>query len=206
VDAQPMAEHWQQIYTARRADALSWFQESPDRSLELLLTPPLQHDAAILDVGGGASRLVDALLARGYTDVTVLDLASAALEQSAKRLGAHADRVHWITADITQWKPERRYEAWHDRAVFHFLTSAEQRAAYRAVLEAALAPDGVAVVATFALDGPERCSGLPVVRYSPESLAAELGPAFILTDACGEDHTTPAGSTQRFQWSRFQRR
>ncbi|MHB1958951.1 MAG: class I SAM-dependent methyltransferase [Acidobacteriaceae bacterium] len=198
-------EHWQQMYSTRQEQELSWFEETPAISIELLLTPQLDTDAPVLDVGGGASRLVDALLDRGFTQPAVLDISEAALEQSKLRLAGRASQVRWIVADITQWEPDRTYRAWHDRAVFHFLTTEKQRLAYRAVLEQAVAPGGIVVIGTFALDGPERCSGLPVQRYSPESLAAELGPAFACTAVRCIDHVTPAGKVQRFQFSRFAR-
>ncbi|MHB1744723.1 MAG: class I SAM-dependent methyltransferase [Acidobacteriaceae bacterium] len=198
-------EHWQQMYSTRQEQELSWFEEAPAISIELLLTPQLDTDAPVLDVGGGASRLVDALLNRGFTRPAVLDISEAALEKSKLRLAGRASQVHWIVADITEWKPDRQYRAWHDRAVFHFLTAEEHRRAYRSVLEKAVAPGGNVVIGTFALDGPERCSGLPVQRYSPESLAAELGPAFACKAVRCIDHVTPAGKTQRFQFSRFVR-
>ncbi len=198
-------EHWQQIYSTRQEQELSWFEDTPGISLELLLTPPLDQDASVLDVGGGASRLVDALLDRGFTAPTVLDISEAALQKSKMRLAGRAALARWIAADITEWQPDRDYRAWHDRAVFHFLTTEEQRLAYRSVLEKAVVPGGVVVIGTFALDGPERCSGLPVRRYSPESLATELGRSLRLTADRMTEHRTPAGKAQRFQFSRFVR-
>jgi SAM-dependent methyltransferase len=199
-------EHWQQMYSTRQEQELSWFEEAPAISLELLLAPPLEIDAPVLDVGGGASRLVDALLDRGFTQAAVLDISEAALEKSRLRLDARASHVRWIVSDITRWEPDVKYRAWHDRAVFHFLTTAEQRFAYRSTLEKAVAPGGTVVIGTLALDGPERCSGLPVQRNSPESLAAELGRSFSLTTVRWVDHATPAGKVQRFQFSRFNRK
>jgi len=199
-------EHWNQMYSTRREQELSWFEEAPAISLELLLTPELHKDLPVLDVGGGTSRLVDALLDRGFTQPSVLDISAAALEKSKRRLASRASQVRWIVADITTWEPDRQYSAWHDRAVFHFLTTEEQRLAYRSALEHAVAPGGAVVIGTFALDGPERCSGLPVRRYSPESLAAELGSAFACTAVRCIDHATPAGKVQRFQFSRFDRK
>ncbi len=198
-------QHWQQIYSTRQEQELSWFEDAPSISLELLLTPPLDKDAPILDVGGGTSRLPDVLLDRGFTQLAVLDIAASALEKSANRLAGRASHVRWICADITQWEPDRAYRAWHDRAVFHFLTAEEPRLAYRSTLEKAVVPGGVVVIGTFALDGPERCSGLPVRRYSPKSLAAELGRPFRLTADRMAEHRTPAGKAQRFQFSRFVR-
>ncbi len=205
MDELQATEHWQQIYSTRQEQELSWFEDTPGISLELLLTPPLDQDASVLDVGGGASRLVDALLDRGFTAPTVLDISEAALQKSKMRLAGRAALARWITADITEWQPDRDYRAWHDRAVFHFLTTEEQRLAYRSVLEKAVVPGGVVVIGTFALDGPERCSGLPVRRYSPESLAAELGHHFRLTADRMAEHRTPAGKAQGFQFSRFVR-
>lgn len=205
MDELQATEHWQQIYSTRQEQELSWFEDTPGISLELLLTPPLDQDASVLDVGGGASRLVDALLDRGFTAPTVLDISEAALQKSKMRLAGRAALARWIAADITEWQPDRDYRAWHDRAVFHFLTTEEQRLAYRSVLEKAVVPGGVVVIGTFALDGPERCSGLPVRRYSPESLAAELGHHLRLTADRMTEHRTPAGKAQRFQFSRFVR-
>lgn len=196
-------QHWDEVYARKAEDAVSWFQPRPEASLALIAATGLERHEPIVDVGGGASRLVDHLLAEGHTDVTVLDVAAAALAKSRARLGKAADGVHWIVADITRWQPERRYRLWHDRAVFHFLTDPADRAAYRRALEAGLAPGGQAVIASFALDGPERCSGLPVQRYSPATLAAELGPAFNLLEQLQEEHATPAGKPQRFQYSVF---
>lgn len=155
-------EHWNKIYATRQEQELSWFEEAPAISLELLLTPRVDIHAPVLDVGGGTSRLVDGLLDRGFTQPAVLDISAAALEKSKSRLASRASQVRWIVADIVTWEPDRQYSAWHDRAVFHFLTGQEQRLAYRSALEQAVAPGGTVVIGTFALDGPERCSGLPV--------------------------------------------
>jgi SAM-dependent methyltransferase len=159
----------------------------------------------IIDIGGGASRLVDHLIDRGFQDVTVLDLSEAALEAAKARLGGRAARVHWIVADVTAWEPPKAYDVWHDRAAFHFLTEERDRAAYVARLERALKVGGHAIMATFALDGPERCSGLPVVRYDPASLGRTLGRAFQLVDTRRHAHATPWGSDQSFQFSVFRR-
>lgn len=150
--------------------------------------------------------LVDQLIANGWTDLSVLDISQEALDVARQRLGSHGTMVKWIVADIATWRPLRRYDIWHDRAVFHFLTEADDRNAYRSALEAAVAPGGHAIIATFALDGPERCSGLPVVRYAPGALANELGPNFALIDSWNERHQTPLGSAQPFSWVLFERR
>ncbi len=158
----------------------------------------------MIDIGAGAGVLVAALAARGLTDLAALDLSETALAQARARL-AGGPEVDWIVADVLGWRPARRYDIWHDRAAFHFLTDPADRQAYRATLAAALAPGGHAVLGTFAPDGPERCSGLPVVRYDADSLAAELGPGFRLIAAARDDHRTPAGALQRFQFGLFRK-
>jgi trans-aconitate methyltransferase len=161
--------------------------------------------SGIIDIGGGASRLVDCLVFRGYEDVTVLDLSEAALAAARSRLGEIAGRVTWVAADVTIWEPSRTYDIWHDRAAFHFLTEREDQAAYVARLRRAVRPGGHAIIGTFAPDGPERCSGLLVSRYDATSLAATLGRGFELIDARRHEHVTPWGATQKFQFSTFRR-
>ena len=197
--------HWQDVYTKKVENEVSWFQENPAPSLELMAQVGATPASAIIDVGGGASRLVDHLVDRDFEDVTVLDLSEAALTAAKARLGGRAARVHWIVADVTAWEPPRTYDIWHDRAAFHFLTEERDRAAYVARLERALKAGGHAIMATFALDGPERCSGLPVVRYDPASLGRTLGRAFQLVDSRRHAHATPWGSDQSFQFSVFRR-
>jgi SAM-dependent methyltransferase len=199
-------QHWQEVYSTKGEMEVSWFQDRPQTSLGLIAQTGLVPAAAsVIDIGGGASRLVDALLAEGWRDITVLDIAGAALARAQARLGDGAARVDWIVADITAWQPQRRYDLWHDRAVFHFLTAPEDRAAYKAALSTAVPAGGHVVIGSFALDGPERCSGLPVRRYSPESLQTELGEGFVLQQSLLEGHQTPAGRMQNFQFSRFRR-
>lgn len=154
-------EHWDGVYGARSEDELTWFEATPSISLELVGLY-LRPGDALIDIGAGASRLVDALLDKGFSPLTVLDLSGSALEVSRQRLGDRGDGVNWIEADVTTWRPNRDYVVWHDRAVFHFLTDAEARAAYAHAMCQALRPDGVAIIATFADDGPEKCSGLPL--------------------------------------------
>ncbi|MDH3579382.1 MAG: class I SAM-dependent methyltransferase [Hyphomicrobiales bacterium] len=198
-------EHWNAAYASSAPDRVSWYQQTPTLALELIAGCDLAPDAAIVDVGGGASTLVDALLAAGYRNVSVLDVAATALSAARERLGDRASAVTWLEADITRWRPQSAYDLWHDRAVFHFLTRAADRAAYTEALEAALAPGGHAIIATFAPDGPEQCSGLPVERYSAESLAQELGPGFALAEVRHETHVTPGGGAQAFIYCRFVR-
>jgi trans-aconitate methyltransferase len=195
--------HWEDVYRQKPEDTVSWFQPRPEISLDLIHAAGAQKSDALIDIGGGASRLTDCLLAEGFADVSVLDIAEPALQKASTRLGGAAAQVHWIAADITQWQPPRKYRLWHDRAMFHFLTDPAERAAYRKTLGAALLAGGTAIIASFSPDGPERCSGLPVQRYTPEALAAELGPEFRLTARRAEAHVTPAGKIQQFQYSVF---
>ena len=205
MSAMQVREHWERIYSSHSEEDLSWFEPTPSISLDLLLTPSLKKDGAILDVGGGSSRLADALIDRGFTNVTVLDLATPALEKSKTRLGDRASLVRWITADITGWQADTAYNAWHDRAVFHFLVEEDARRAYVAAMEKFLVPGALVVIGTHSTLGPERCSGLPVRRYSAHSLAAELGDGFRWTATRKLEHITPSGEMRHFQFSRFVR-
>ena len=189
--------HWETVYGRRPYTTLSWYQAQACRSLALLEAFASPRDA-LVDVGGGASVLVDDLLARGFEDLTVLDVSAAALDVSRQRLGESASRVRWIEADITTWRPERRYDAWHDRAVFHFMTTHERQEAYLAALRAGTAAGALVIVATFAPDGPQACSGLPVQRYDAEGLARRFGPDFALLERADEVHETPGGAAQKF--------
>jgi SAM-dependent methyltransferase len=197
--------HWENVYATKGEDEVSWFQENPAPSLELIDMARLPPEAAIVDVGGGASRLVDGLLACGYRTVTVLDISEAALGVTKARLGERANRVQWVATDVTIWKPLQTFDLWHDRAAFHFLTDEVARSAYVDRLKNALKAGGHVVIGTFAPDGPERCSGLPVVRQDASNLAAMLGASFELVDARRHEHITPWGSNQRFQFSTFRR-
>lgn len=198
--------HWQKVYTDKATDEVSWFQESPAPSLEALGRLGARADRSLIDVGGGASNLVDALLEQGWDDLTVLDISQAALEAARRRLGDGAAKVDWLVADITHWSPSRTFGVWHDRAVFHFLTDAADRAAYRERLARALEPEGMAIIATFSPAGPEKCSGLPVQRYDAAGLAAEFQGELLLVDHWLEAHRTPWGSDQSFNWCLFRRR
>ncbi|MDX8400278.1 MAG: class I SAM-dependent methyltransferase [Gallionellaceae bacterium] len=192
-------DHWEKVYTSKQTDAVSWFQPHADLSLDLIQSTAAEHDAAIIDVGGGASTLVDDLLANRYTDLTVLDLSAAALQAARERLGEQESKVQWLEADITQVElPKKRYDIWHDRAVFHFLTTKEQRDAYVHTVFHSVKPGGHVIVATFAEDGPEQCSGLPVMRYNADDLHDEFGEAFILQRHQKEAHQTPFGTVQQF--------
>lgn len=197
--------HWQGVHEGRQEAELSWFQEHPETSVSLIGRAGFGQAARIVDVGGGASRLVDHLLDAGHGCVTVLDIADAAIAKARARLGDRAEKVAWVAADVTRWTPESPFDIWHDRAVFHFLTEAPDRKAYTAGMAAAVRPGGQAIVATFALDGPEKCSGLPVRRYDAEGLAAEFAPRFRVVESFSEGHVTPGGKVQRFLFCRMVR-
>lgn len=198
------ARHWQRIYRARSPAELSWYEPVPQHSLDLIRAARLSLSDPILDVGGGASELVDHLLAAGYTDVTVLDIAPSALDIARARLGLSGSRVKWIAGDVLSFEPQRRYALWHDRAVLHFFTTPTDRSRYLKVLAEALVPEGHLVLATFGPAGPSRCSGLPVQRYSEEDLSALLLPRFRLRRSEMENHRTPTGQVQPFLWSWWQ--
>lgn len=197
-------EHWNRIYQTKGSQDVSWYQRCPDVALELIAASIGSEDAGIIDVGGGASTLVDFLLDAGYTRLAVLDLSGVALSHSRSRLGAGADRVEWLEADVASFEPPHRFGLWHDRAVFHFLTATEDRRGYVATLRRTLQPGGAVIISTFALDGPQKCSGLDVVRYDEQSILAELGPEFRLRQVRRETHVTPSQSEQRFIYFRFQ--
>jgi len=191
--------HWDSVYRDRTPTQVSWFQEHSLLSLQFIQLTGVEKAGRIIDVGGGASTLVDDLLADGFTQVTILDISHSALEAAQHRLGRRASQVSWLKADITQVSlSSQLYDVWHDRAVFHFLTSPEDRRKYVEAVERAVKPGGHVIVATFAPDGPLRCSGLDVVRYSPAALHAEFGVDFELVDNTREIHRTPMGTVQQF--------
>ena len=192
-------EHWDSVYRTKPADGVSWFQPHLERSLAFLEAAKVGLDARVIDVGGGASTLVDDLLERGYTNVTVLDLSQAALDATQARLGERAARVRWLCADVTDARlPEAAYDFWHDRAVFHFLRDPAARTRYVDAVRRSLKPGGHIVVATFGPHGPEKCSGLEVMRFSAEALHDEFGPDFAREADATEMHTTPWGTEQEF--------
>ncbi len=191
--------HWSNIYTTKQPTDVSWYQVEPTRSLDFIAASGIPHDAPIIDVGAGASTLVDHLLKRGYSDITLLDISGEALGKTRERLGADAERVRWIEGDATTVNlPAAHYALWHDRAVFHFLTDADARKRYIEQVLRALKPGGHVIVATFASDGPEKCSGLEVVRYDAETLHDTFGASFTPISSARETHQTPWGSEQRF--------
>jgi SAM-dependent methyltransferase len=200
----PLSTHWDHVYTTKADDSVSWFESSPSFSLELIEAAGIGL-GAVIDIGGGASRLVDALVAKGHTHVAVLDLSAKALEIAKARLGNQASAVEWIVGDVTEWVPTSRYDLWHDRAAFHFLTAPDDQAAYAKALHSALNPGGVAIIGTFAPDGPEKCSGLRVARHDAASIGQIIGSGFILIHERLYDHVTPGGSVQKFQFSSFRK-
>ncbi|MCG3181831.1 MAG: hypothetical protein BIFFINMI_04266 [Phycisphaerae bacterium] len=199
------ADHWNKVYTEKADKDLSWYQGRPTGSLAIMDRLGLSKDAAIIDVGGGGpSALVGTLLKRGFTDISVLDVSSAALERCRKRLAGRAKSVTWLESDVTRFVPPRQYDLWHDRAVFHFLTDSEDREAYVAAISRGLKPGAHAIIATFAPEGPPKCSGLDVVRWGPTALAETLAGGFSLVECLRETHRTPWGKPQAFAYCLFQ--
>lgn len=191
--------HWEQIYQTIAPTQVSWYQEHSSQSLQFIANTGIDKTAQIIDVGGGPSALIGDLLENGYQYVTVLDISAAALDAAQRRLGARAREVIWLEADILQVElSHHQYDLWHDRAVFHFLTDANDRKRYVDVVKEAIKPGGHIIVATFASDGPDHCSGLPVARYEPESMHDEFGDDFQLLSSAHELHPTPFGTQQRF--------
>lgn len=190
--------YWDRVYRRRGVDGVSWFQRAPTGSLAVFEALGIGGEASLVDIGGGASSLVDVLLDAGWRDVSVVDVSPVAVTAAEDRLGDSP--VSWIVADVLRWRPVRHYQVWHDRALFHFLTEEEDRAAYRERLRSAVRPGSWVVIGTFAADGPEMCSGLPVARYDAEDLATALGPDLELVCTHREEHVTPAGIVQPFTW------
>ncbi len=199
-----LRQHWESVYQAKTPTAVSWYQPHLEQSLAFIRASSPGKDARVIDIGGGASTLVDDLLEDGVRHVTVVDISGQALAKAKRRLGAKAGRVTWVEGDVTAAPlPSQAYDIWHDRAVFHFLVVPEGRAKYIERMHRALRPGAHAIMATFALNGPPKCSGLSVVRYGAESLSQELGPMFSLIESVNESHRTPAGVTQEFIYCRF---
>jgi len=198
--------HWERVYQSNADHEVSWYQPRPETSLKLIERCEPAPSARVIDVGGGTSRLVDCLLDAGYGHVGVLDVSELALERTAERLGDRAASVQWIASDATEYQPTLSWNLWHDRAVFHFLTDEVDRERYRQALLRSLEPKGHVVMATFGPQGPERCSGLPVIRRDPESLEQALGSEFELLESLIEEHKTPKGAVQEFLYCRFRRR
>jgi SAM-dependent methyltransferase len=198
-------KHWEKVYTAKPPHRVSWYQEEPTLSLQLIRKTHLAPDAAIIDIGGGASKLVDLLCDTGYTNIGVLDISGRALAHAKARLADKTCGVEWFEEDVTCFKPPHQYSLWHDRAVFHFLTSKADRNSYGKVLRQTLEPGGHIIIMAFAIGGPIKCSGLDIVQYDAEKLKRELGSGFRLLETGHEIHITPAGKAQKFAYFHFVR-
>lgn len=198
-------EHWEQVYRTKGALDVSWYQARPELSLDLIAAVS-RKDSALLDVGGGTSVLVDCLLDAGYSRIGVLDISGTALANTRARLGTRSTKVEWFEADVTRFEPPHRFDIWHDRAVFHFFTTADDRSRYVSTLRRTLAPGGHIIIATFAFDGPAKCSGLNVMRYDEQAIVAELGSEFQLRNVRRETHATPWQTEQKFLYFSFNRR
>ena len=198
------AHHWDRAYSEGERTR-SWFESEPVGSLRMFQVAGVSPADSVIDAGGGASTLVDALLERGFDDVTVLDISATGIQAAQRRLGPSAGRVQWIVADLRDWRPSRTYQVWHDRAVLHFLTADADRQSYLDTLTASTAAGAVAIFATFAPDGPPQCSGLRVARYRAQDLAALLGDRWTSVVDDREEHVTPAGAVQPFVWAVFRR-
>jgi SAM-dependent methyltransferase len=199
------ARHWEAVYASRHEQECSWYQAEPRLSLQLIGHASLAAEDPIIDVGGGASVLVDRLLERGYMDVSVLDISAEAKRKSQKRLGDRSALVEWFNCDVGVFMPRRQYTLWHDRAMFHFMTSEPQRHRYVTTLKNALRPGGKAIIATFAIGGPSRCSGLEIMQCNAHRLLQELGGSFSLLDEQQENHLTPGGNEQLFNYFLLQK-
>jgi hypothetical protein len=197
--------HWETVYSTRGARGVSWYQPVAEVSIALIEELRIPHEAAIVDIGGGASKLAGQLVSQGFVDVTVLDVSTRAMDLARAELGPDATRVHWIEQDLLTWSPRRRYDLWHDRAVFHFLVEPTRRERYTKTMRSAVRMGGTAVIGTFATDGPKSCSGLPVVRYDSADLAGQFGGGFVMLSTRSEEHKTPAGRGQPYTWVALER-
>jgi hypothetical protein len=195
--------HWETVYTTKQPNEVSWTQEVPSTSLRFIQDFTIPKTAPIIDIGGGDSNLVDFLLAEGYTDLTVLDISEAALERAKIRLGEKASQVQWIVSDITEFRPQKQYKVWHDRATFHFLTTPTQIKAYLDIAKQAI--DGYVAIGTFSENGPQKCSGLEIKQYSESQLQTALSDGFEKIKCVNEDHTTPFNTVQNFTFCSFKK-
>jgi SAM-dependent methyltransferase len=199
-------KHWDRVYEKNLLNEVGWYQDYPEMSLKLIAATGVSVDGGIIDIGGGTSKLPGILLDQGYNRVTVLDISGRSIEKAKIQLAEKSSRINWIEADITKYDVKEKFDVWHDRAVFHFLTDAEDRKGYITSLNQALTINGHLIIGTFGPDAPPKCSGLPVVRYEPESLHNELGNNFNLAETFFEDHVTPSGVRQQFIFCRFIKR
>ena len=197
-------EHWEQVYSSKKADEVSWYQRDPEVSRRLIKNHAASTDA-VIDVGAGQSLLVDSLLADGFADITVMDISEAALSEVRHRM-PNTSSVSYVVADVRKWKPTKNFDLWHDRAVFHFMKTDDDKAAYLRAIADAVRPGGIAIIGTFAEDGPTQCSGLDVSRYSPSQLASVFSEFFELDASESEEHITPWGAVQHFTWVTLHRK
>jgi len=195
--------HWEKVYSEKQSTEVSWYQQQPEQSLNLIKTTGVKKQASIIDIGGGASRLIDYLLVAGYKNLSVLDISHHAIQLAKSRLGDDARMVKWVELDILKFNTDQRFTVWHDRAVFHFLTEEKDRMQYIDVMKHALDIGSFIIIATFSDNGPKQCSGLDVMHYSPEKLSAVLGSSFQLLDSHTENHVTPGGTEQSFIYCRY---
>jgi hypothetical protein len=198
-------EHWNHIYETKRPDEVSWTQACPRTSLDFIRSAHPARESSIIDVGGGDSNLVDFLLDEGYKNITVLDISGKALDRARARLGARASQVNWIACDIMEFRPETTYDIWHDRAVFHFLTTEKQTERYAEIARKAIPASGFLIIGTFSMNGPKKCSGLDIKQYSEDTLTAVFQNGFTKLDCRTEDHVTPFNTTQNFLFCKFNR-
>ena len=199
-------DYWERVYQKHAPTELGWYQAYPETSIKLINNTGVSHDSRVIDVGGGTSKLSEHLLHQGYKELTVLDISSNSIKKAKSQLGEKSSRINWIEGDVTRYGFKEHYDVWHDRAVFHFLTKTEDRKGYVNSLDQALKLNGHLIIATFSLEAPPKCSGLSVVRYSPETLQNELGDNFNLIETLVEDHATPSGVKQNFIYCRFIKR
>ncbi len=199
-------QHWETVYATKQPDQVSWTQPFPTASLDFIHSFPLDKQARIIDVGGGDSRLVDFLLDEGYQNITVLDISATALAKARQRLGTRAEQVKWVVSDVLAFHPSGSFDVWHDRATFHFLTTADQITRYLALAHAAIRPRGYLTIGTFSMEGPTKCSGLEVHQYNEQELTTTLAQGFAKIRCRTEDHLTPFATTQNFLFCSFQRR
>ena len=199
-------QHWDKVYSEKQPIEVSWYEPMPEVSLELIKDFQLEKDAAIIDIGGGDSFLAEFLVSRGYTDVTVVDISSKAIERAKERMCEKADEVTWIVADASEFKPEKQFDLWHDRATFHFLTESEKKEHYLQTLKNSVKPGGYVIMATFSDKGPTKCSGLEIQQYSIGDMQKLFTEDFNVLSGKNVDHTTPSGATQKFSFCSFQKK
>lgn len=200
-----LKSHWEKVYATKQLNEVSWYQPTPHQSLDFIRSLSVSHTAAIIDVGGGDSLLADHLLSEGFTNITVLDISEEAISRAKKRLGSNADKITWIVSDITELNTDKKYDCWHDRAAFHFLTTVEQIEKYLDVAQKHTSENGKMIIGTFSTDGPEKCSGLPVKQYNEQSLTAMLKKWFEKIRCITIDHITPFNTIQNFLFCSFKK-